>query len=250
MKEVLRILRDAGMESIYLTPESWERDREMLRELNLRVSGMHAFCDFPGAPDSLRYRQVIDLATDSGADNLLIVPGVLSSGNTLRDLKCMEEGMKRAVSYGRTVGMPVLMEDYDSLLAPYNCIAGLKYFLDTVDGLGCAFDTGNFAVFHEDERTALELFADKIGTVHLKDRSLVPQHEGNNSCLCADGKEVFACAAGSGYIHLSDILQKLRNTDYKGNVIIELYACDPRCFMQDALESLQWLRKQPGFGTD
>jgi sugar phosphate isomerase/epimerase len=141
--------------------------------------------------------------------------------------------------------MPVLMEDFDGLQSPYNCIAGLKYFLDSVEGLGCAFDTGNFAAFHEDELEAYELFADRIGTVHLKDRSPVPQHEGNTPFVCAGGDKVYACSIGSGTIRISDILQKLRDKDYRGNLIVELYACDPRFFMQDAQDSLRWLQSQP-----
>ncbi len=248
VEEVLRRLRDAGMENIYLSADSWERDRETLRpvleQLGLRVGGMHAYCDFPGEPDSLRYRELVGLAAESGADNLLMIPGMLSGGNTRRDLDRMTEGMKRAVGYGNSVGMSVLMEDYDGLLAPYNCIAGLDYFMNAVEGLGCAFDTGNFAIFHEDELAAFERFADKIRTVHLKDRSLTPRHEGDHACLCADGKKVYACAVGSGYIRMAEILRRLRETGFEGNIIVELYACDSKCFLQDALDSLEWVREQ------
>ena len=247
-EEFLAQLRDAGMDSIYLNAESWQRDRDMLREslkkLDLRVSGMHAFCDFPSDPETLRYREIVDLAAESGADNLLLIPGMLSGGNTRRDLDRMLEGMKRTAEYGRSVGMPVLMEDFDGLLSPYNCIAGLQSFLDSVEGLGCAFDTGNFAAFHEDELEAFELFADRIQAVHLKDRSRAPQHEGNTPFVCADGEKVYACSVGSGMIRMAEILQRLQDRNYRGNLIVELYACDPRFFMKDALDSLCWLRKQ------
>ena len=248
IEEILQKLGNAGMDSIYLTADSWKRDRDILREalkkLNLRVGGMHAFCDFPSDPETLRYREIIDLAVESGADNLLLIPGMLTTGNTSRDIDHMLEGMKRATEYGRSVGMPVLMEDFDGLLSPYNCIVGLKWFLDSVEGLGCAFDTGNFVAFHEDELAAFEMFADRIQTVHLKDRSLMPQHEGNTPFVCADGEKVYACSIGDGFIRIPDILQKLQNRNYHGNLIIELYACDPRWFMKDALDSLCWLQKQ------
>ena len=249
-EELLEKLRDAGMESIYCSAESWERDRAflpgMLKRLGLRVSGMHAFCDFPGDPESLRYREIIDEAVESGADNLLFVPGMLSGGNTVRDLERMTEGMRRAVAYGRTAGMPVLMEDYDGLLAPYNCMAGLKNFLDSVEGLECAFDTGNFIMFHEDELAAFDLFCGTIRAVHLKDRSPAARHEGDTPCVCADGRKAFACAVGSGEIRMAEILRRLRERGYQGNLIIELYACDSRYFLRDALDSLRWVREQTG----
>ena len=247
-EEALGRLREAGIDGIYLNAESWERDRDFLRETlakqNLCVTGMHAFCDFPAEPDTTRYRRIIDLAVESGADNLLLIPGMLSTGNTRRDLDHILEGTRKAVAYGQTMGMPVLMEDFDGLQSPYNCMAGLKYFLDSVEGLGCAFDTGNFAAFHEDELSAFDLFADKIQTVHLKDRSRTPQHEGNSPFICADGNPVYACAVGSGYIRIAEILQRLQARNYQGNLIVELYACDPHYFMEDALNSLEWLKKQ------
>ena len=66
-------------------------------------------------------------------------------------------------------------------------IAGLQYFMQQVDGLECAFDTGNFVIFHEDELAAFELFAPRIRTLHLKDRCTAPRHAGDTPLRCADG---------------------------------------------------------------
>ena len=247
-EDVLASLRDAGMELLYLTPESWIRDRHelagIMEKLDLGIEGMHAFCDFPVEPGSFRYRELIDLAVEAGAGNLLFVPGMFSTGNTRRDLENIVAGMRNAVAYGRERNLPVLMEDYDGLLAPYNSIAGLQYFMDRVEGLECAFDTGNFVMFHEDELEAFDLFADKIRTVHLKDRSMDRRHEGDSPCCCADGKPVYACPVGSGMIRMAEILKRLKQRQYGGNVIVELYACDTRYVLQDAADSIRWLREQ------
>ena len=248
MEDVLSALHEAGLEMLYMTPDSWMRDRRKLsgimERLNLEIEGMHVFCDFPADPDTSRYRDMINLAADAGAGNLLFIPGMLSTGNTLRDLERMTAGMRKAVEYGRKKNLPVLMEDYDGLLSPYNSIAGLHRFLDQVDGLECAFDTGNFVMFHEDELEAFDLFADKIRTVHLKDRSPDPQHEGDTPCVCADGRSVYACTVGSGYIRIAEILKRLKERNYRGNVIAELYACDANCVLQDAVDSVRWLKEQ------
>ncbi len=244
--EALARLRDEGMEMIYLSADSWKRDRAVLsrtlERLGLGVEGMHAFCDFPGDPDTPRCREIVDLALECGAGNVLFVPGMLSTGHTMRDLDAMVRGMRRAVAYGQSRKMPVLMEDYDGLLAPYNCIAGLDYFLRTVEGLGCAFDTGNFVMFHEDELAAFDLLADRIVTLHLKDRSRSRRHEGDLPCRCADGKEVFACTVGSGVIRTGEILRRLKERNYSGNVIAELYCCDPGYVLNDLTDSVRWLR--------
>lgn len=249
--EVLRELRDAGMEMLYTSMDAWLRDRKDLsrtmEKLDLRIEGMHAHCDFPGDPDTELYRELIDTAAESGAGNLLIVPGFLSTGNTRRDIDSIVNGMRRAAAYGQAKNLPVLMEDFDGLTSPYNSIAGLQYFMDSVEGLGCAFDTGNFAAFHEDETEAYRLFRDRICTVHLKDRVREPRHPGDNPFLCADGKKVYACAIGSGEIRIAEILRDLHDSGYAGNVIVELYAIDPRYAIADAFESIAWLKQTLAF---
>ena len=248
MEETLGKLQDAGMELLYLSADSWRRDektlRPILRRLRMGIEGMHAFCDFPGDPDTQLYRELIDLAVDAEAGNLLLVPGFLTGGNSARDMQAILNGMKKAVAYGREKGLPVLMEDFDGLLSPYNSIFGLQYFLDGVDGLGCAFDTGNFAIFHEDELEAFELFADKIVTVHLKDRTFERRHPGNQPLLCADQREIFVCPIGSGDIRMQEILRGLKQRNYPGNVIVELYCCDPDFVLEDIVRSIRWVKNQ------
>ena len=248
MEDVLSALREAGAEMLYMTPDSWLRDRRelapVMEKLGLSVEGMHWFCDFPADPASEKYRDVIDLAADAGAGNLLVIPGMLSTGNTRRDLDRMLAGMRRCVEYGRKRRLPILMEDFDGLLSPYNSIAGLKYFMDQVEGLECAFDTGNFAAFHEDELEAFDLFADRIRTVHLKDRTPDRRHKGDTPFRCADGGTVFACRIGSGTIRIAEILERLKQRRYAGNVIVELYACDADYMLEDAAGSVRWVREQ------
>ncbi len=248
MYETLARLSEAGMELLYLTPDSWKRDRNVIsgamEKLGLEIEGMFGFCDFPGNPDPQRCREMIDLAAEAGAGNFLIIPGLYSTGNTQRDLDHMVQGARYAVEYGREKNLPVLMEDYDGISAPYNSIAGLQYFMQSVEGLGCAFDTGNFAIFHEDELEAFDLFADKIRTVHLKDRTRERRHDGDTPFCCADGKPVYACRIGSGYIRIAEILRRLKNRGYSGNVIAELYACDPEYILEDAVQSNAWIKEQ------
>ena len=156
----------------------------------------------------------------------------------------MVQGVRRTVEYGQAIGMPVLMEDFDGLTAPYNCMAGLRYFLDAVPGLGCAFDTGNFVIFHEDELAAFDLFADRIETLHLKDRTANRRHEKDRPLMCADHTQTFACAPGSGDIRMEEILNRLKKRGYGGNVIAELYCCDPDEVLKDIEWSVRWLRSR------
>ena len=248
MEETLGSLRAEGMEGLYISMDSWKRDGHELQGILSRqgvaLEGMHCFCDFPGQPDSDAYREMIDTAADIGARHLLFVPGMLHTGNTPRDLQRMIDGMRRAVEYGQHRGLPILMEDFDGLLAPYNCMAGLQYFMEQVEGLECAFDTGNFIIFHEDELAAFDLFAPRIRTLHLKDRCAAPRHAGDTPLRCADGSMAYCCAVGSGDIRMAQILERLKAMGYPGNVIAELYCVDPREVLGDLAQSIRWLRGQ------
>ena len=95
----------------------------IMEKLDLRVEGMFGSCDFPADPENSGYREMLDLAAEAGAGNFLIIPGMLTGGNTQRDLERMVTGTRKAVEYGRSRNIPVLMEDFDGLLSPYNCIA-------------------------------------------------------------------------------------------------------------------------------
>ena len=248
MEETLASLRAEGMERLYISVGSWKRDghalKDMLRRQDIALEGMHGFCDFSAGVDQSGYRDMIDLAADSGAGHLLFVPGMLTGKNTLRDLENMTEGMRRAVGYGKTRALPILMEDYDGLLAPYNCIAGLEYFLREAEGLECAFDTGNFVIFREDELAAFDLFAPKIRTLHLKDRCASPRHPGDQPLRVADGSLTWCCAVGSGDIRIREILERLKRMGYPGDVIAELYCVDPKEVLDDLRRSVRWLQEQ------
>ena len=246
VEAVLTLMRAEGMDKLYLSVDSWKRDREMLRpvlkKIGLPIAGLHGFCDFPRDPDTAYYREMIDLAVEAGAENLLFVPGMYTTGNTMLDLDHMIAGLRKAVEYGEARGLPILVEDFDGVFSPYNCAAGLRFFLENVPGLGCAFDTGNFIFFREDELQAFDLFASKIKTLHLKDRTAEKRHEGDTPFFCADGNPVYVCGTGSGDIHMSEILDRLRKRDFSGNLVIELYCVDPHHVLQTAVDSLRWLR--------
>lgn len=247
MRDTLQKLREAGMELIYISADSWKRDGKalapILREMDIGVEGMHAFLDFPRGASEQDARAAVDLALEAGAGNLLIVPGFLSTGNSVRDMDAILCGMRLTAAYGKEKGLPILMEDFDGLSAPYNCMAGLKYFFDRAPEVDCAFDTGNFVAFREDELAAFDLFADRIKTLHLKDRAFAPRHERDTAFTCADQTRVYCCAVGSGEIRIAEILKRLKARGYPGNVIIELYCCDARYVLSDLLSSVRWVRE-------
>ena len=45
--------------------------------------------------------------------------------------------------------------------------------------------------------------------------------------ICADGSLSYAAETGRGYIHIKEILDLLKEQNYPGNVIVELYDYSP-----------------------
>lgn len=133
------------------------------------------------------------------------------------------------------------MEDFDGLEAPYCTIAGLNDFLTDVPGLACSFDTGNFIMYQENELEAFQLFRDKICTVHLKDRRKEAKYPDDKAIICADGSLSYAAETGRGYIHIKEILDLLKEQNYPGNVIVELYDYSPEHMLEGIGESVSWV---------
>lgn len=249
IEDALDELKAKGLQMIYISWDSLkEKEKELMRlfkEKDLAVEGLHQHFDFGRHPQDESYKEYIETALRVGASNCLIVPGLLAKEDGVnRDeaIENMAEAVKKAAAYGKERGIFVCMEDYDSMDSPYNCIEGLSYFLEHIPDLKCAFDTGNFVCYKEDEEAAFRKFADKICTVHLKDRSRSAAMEGDGGCLCFDGSSAFTAPVGSGYIHIKEILDGLKKRNYEGNVIVELYGYED--VLEGLKKSIAWVRGQ------
>ncbi|NBJ92441.1 sugar phosphate isomerase/epimerase family protein [Parablautia muri] len=252
--DILDELKAEGLQMIYISWDSLKGKEEELMHLfgekGLAVEGLHQHFDFGHHPEDESYKEFIELALRVGAANCLIVPGLLAKedeGNRKEMIENMIGVVKKAVEYGKERGILVCMEDYDSMASPYNSVEGLSCFFENIPELKCAFDTGNFVCFKEDEEAAFSKFADKICTVHLKDRSHQAYMEGDRGCVCYDGSSAWSTPIGSGYIRIKEILGRLKKRNYEGNVIVELYGYED--ILEGIKQSIRWVRQQAGVNT-
>ncbi len=298
IRTALAGLKQEGMEKVYISYDTLKNDAEekivkILRELGLGVEGIYGFFRFEQFPTDDSYRGMIDLAVKLNAGNVLLVPGLIAEDAQEKRAQLLENmwtGLRNAVQYGKKQGIAVSIEDFDGLDAPYCSIKGTAEFLDNVQGLQLSFDTGNFVMYHEDELEALELFKDKICTVHMKDRcrenDLVRKTNlscgrnrkateppavsdfvqpdgagGTQSCsekespftvcadskkelpftICADGEKVCTVPVGSGFIHMKEILTRLKKQGYDGGLIAELYGHPAENMYHGIRDSVRWL---------
>ncbi|MBR1496202.1 MAG: sugar phosphate isomerase/epimerase [Oscillospiraceae bacterium] len=251
MKSAVRELMDYGLERLYIS--YWTlRHRggelaEVLADTGIGVEGLHGHFELGAAPSEPGPEMMIREAKRLGAENVLIVPGMIPPEQPAERemrLENMRSALRRAVRYGEEQKIAVTMEDFDGLDAPYNSVDGLADFLNSVPGLGCSFDTGNFVMYHEDALAALPRFREKLCNIHLKDRSLFP-HEGDSlGKIVSDGTKVYAAAVGTGCIPIREILQLLYSWRFGGTVIVELYGYEPRRMLDGLRRSLQWTGAQ------
>ena len=252
IKEALQRMMDAGMEKLYIMPQSIERCGgeefvALLKELKLPLEGMHCFFDFSHHPEDESWRDFIDTAARLGAPKVLIVPGFIPKDEEdKRDemLENMKGVLIKAVAYGKEKGVAVSMEDFDGLMAPFCTVDGLDWFMQNVEGLQCSFDTGNFVMYHEDEVEAFKRFRDKICTMHIKDRGLTKRHEKDWYTTCVDGVTYYPTPVGSGFIKIAEIIGMLKEQGYDGGLIAEIYGCEGQYMLESIAQSIRWLHSQ------
>ena len=248
-EEALRRLRAEGMGLIYADYNTMNEDlpwlAPIMEKIGIGVEGLYGFFDFAHDPGDCRYKDCIDLCKKLGAKNALPVPGfVLPDEEDKAEVLIdnMQAGLEAMVRYGKAQEIPVTLEDYDAMTAPYSCISGVKWFMENVQGLKCAFDTGNFAIAGEDELEAFNELKDRIVTIHIKDRSKARLHPGDKHKICVDGSAVYPCAIGNGYIRIPEIIAELKAIRYDGSLIIEMFDCEASSTMEGLAESIRYLK--------
>ncbi|MCF0187539.1 MAG: sugar phosphate isomerase/epimerase [Bacteroidaceae bacterium] len=249
MEEALQRLVEAGMKNFYANYEVLKKDlpdvKPLMDKYGIGVEGLYGFFDFSHNPKEEKYKECVDLAKELSAGNVLLLPGIIlpDEGEKKDELtENMRAGLETAAAYGEEKGVKVTLEDFDGMVAPYNSVAGLKWFMDNTKGLTCAFDTGNFVMYGEDSLEAFELFKDKIATVHVKDRSRTATSPKDKQKECADGSIVYPCPVGKGYIKIPEIVNLLKTLGYDGGLIAEMYDCDPDTMLDGLIESVKYLK--------
>ena len=157
-----------------------------------------------------------------------------------RKTEKMVRALNTISSYASENNVMLVLEDFDDKIAPYSNARGLKYFLDHVKGMKCAFDTGNFLYSEEDSYKLLPMFINQIGHVHCKDRSF-RKKEGEIYKKTIKGREMYSCAVGSGCIKMKDIIEEILQSGYDDYFAIEHFGS--LCQLKDMEESARWLQE-------
>lgn len=210
-----------------------------LREAGLPVYGTYIFYDWGRHPFDSSYKRKYRELKEAGIRNSLAIPGMVPEGmDTEKARKRMLKNLKKAVEYADSLGITVLMEDFDDSAAPFSTEEGMKYFFDGVPKLKCAFDTGNFFYSDEDALKALPAFSKRTAYVHCKDRSLTVK-PGETPKKTVSGTDMYSSAVGDGVIPINKIIEKLRADGYTGDYAIEHFGSKNQ--LGDMIKSADYL---------
>ncbi|MCM1524424.1 MAG: sugar phosphate isomerase/epimerase [Ruminococcus sp.] len=223
-----------------------ERDRvkDMLERCGMKTSSVYNMYDFVNEDGNLcekKYRSHLETAAFFGADRVLCIPGFIGEGDSReRALYRITEQLNRMCAAAREYGITVTVEDYDDMRSPCSTAEGLEYLVKNVDGLKITFDTGNFIYSLESAEEAYRRLGGSVAHVHLKDRSwsdISENGDKSGSKACIDGRLMFPCPVGSGFIGVEKLIFKLLDGGYGGSFSIEHFgAPDQLGFMERSAE--------------
>lgn len=244
--EGITVLKKMGIDKLEIIDHWIEDDCDNLlnnlRETGIGVSALCAFFDFFQDKEA-QIEQKLEYAQRIRAEKVLVIPGFYAQGDTdeqkLEKDKVMIDGVSTFAVKAKEKGITVMMEPFDSLISPIGSVEGLKKYIEK-SGIYCAFDTGNFIMYGEDEYRAYDVFAGNIAHVHLKDRAENKPDEGGDSIETSSGKLFYPSPVGSGVIKIDQIITRLKKDGYNGDYAIEHFGTPNQLKYHEM--SVKWIK--------
>ena len=146
---------------------------------------------------------------EKGFDRLLLVPGLMPEGFSQAERDAARQRIAAFASRVVAEGFEIMVEDYDNARSLCYNTERLDSLFALSDDLGLVYDSGNFLFAGEDPMECFEHFRDRIGHVHLKDRTSPT----NMACV----------PAGEGCIPIFEIIDRLTRSGYDGWFTVEQY---------------------------
>lgn len=250
--EALKLTKELGVDSLEISQNNViGREDELGNELacaGLAISSIPAYFNFGRDADvDTQSEPTLEAARFLGAKKLLVIPGFLNEQDSPeekeRQTRGMIDGVSRLADKAARYGVSLVMEDYDSTLAPFSTYQGMNRFLAGCPQLSACFDTGNFRFMAQDELEAYEALRGRIAHVHLKDRAY-GKPDGEGALLAADGQGLLPSPVGAGKIRIGEILSRLDRDGYEGDLVIEHYGAPQ--MLRYLQSSVEWIRAQLG----
>lgn len=201
--------------------ELTEENLELVRKNGMRVDLVYWNSRLGYGEDGDMLQEVAEKVASTGADVLMLLPG-----DNVKDIS-IEDAWKNAipltqklVKFCEAVNVHCGMENLGGATCSYSTVAGVKYYLDHVEGLGSVLDIGNCLWQRQDSLEMWDMMKDKIVAVHAKDLSL-RKVEGVRQILSPAGDLLTPLPIGDGDMPLKQLIPMIRDTGFCGSVTME-----------------------------
>lgn len=225
----------------------------MMARHGLQPSSIYGFYDWGGESpmpdeDDLLLRQARWL----GCERVMVIPGFYAdlsdAARCEKEKARMIEGTRQLVALAKARGITVTIECFDDARSPIATIRGMAEFLEAVPDLMVTLETGNFRFSGDDILEAQQVFRDRVRHVHLKDRYLPAQVEGEipaqrlagDPATAVTGEVMYPCAVGHGHIPMETVLDELVRWRYEGIMTIEHFGA--ASYAEAIKDSVDWLK--------
>ena len=228
----IRFVRTCGIRaveimSVELKEQSLTAFKEYYNHFDLDVTGFILFTDFVNLEGSVyteemqRVRELLKEVQENDIRHVMVVPGVKGVKCPADKLAARERivaGMKEIVSYAAEKDITVTMENYSLHTHPYSTVEEMLYLMEQVPGLKYTMDMGNFYCVKEDVLKAYERLKPYLVHAHVKDWVADPF----GYIIRPEIPALKGCEPGSGLVPLKELLTRMKQDGYKGNLLAEI----------------------------
>ncbi len=211
----------SGVELDYARLEKGDSLPELFRKHCLDIACVYVFLDFSHNEDMHYAEKVVSSLKKHNIKNLMGIPGFVYENDDIP--LCTDRmylGMNRLSKLCRESGIRLCLEDFDDKTAVFSTIDGLFSFMNNVNNLDCAFDTGNFIYSGENVLDAFQNLKEHIVHVHCKDRSFDVKTD-EEPKITINGQALYSSPVGYGEIPIETIVKTLLKSGYDGYFAIE-----------------------------
>ena len=200
---------------------------DCVKNSSMKVNSIYAFLDFTQSGAFDEAKKFVDLAEALGAvampvpqkiiaEDIAPLKNAKTKNEIFAELQKLPAAVKTAEAldrlsrYGKSVGVPVCVENFDSHCSLTERMHELEWLFEKAPELCFNPDTGNSIVCGEDIGELYEKFSKKIVNVHCKDRAF---YDGKYRCT----------ATGAGEMPIKKIRDMLIENGYDGGFSIEFF---------------------------
>ncbi len=245
--EAMQIVRSIGYTCLDCDFRSLTSDFcTAMKDAGLKLSLMYVFFD-PAKDNSELIQNVVEKAVQNNAVRVMPIPN--SDPKPLRN-KAFADMRAFQISLAEN-NISTVLEDFADPGKSFNSLAGLQNYLDNVPGLGCCFDTGNFAADTKPLLCIADSLMPKIRHIHIKDFAI-------NHLFAPDmltdvrGRKLSSAPAGCGILPVETVVKSAIKAGYRGILAVEhANVYNERVAMERSYSNIsRWLNELDCFSAE